>query len=236
MRAVLPSFVRDHLRMVRLAWAAIAAQVVFVAGWLVFGAIEGHGYSAGRHDISDLGAITAHHVWLNALTLGISGALTIVFAIFALRPALMQADLKQPVSAWLVALSLPALDNLSDVFFRLDCRAADSGCTASQAASSWHGKIHVIVAAIAAVATIIAPFALAYRMRRLDVWRDLARPTLVFGILVVASLVAYVALNGTGAQGWSQRIAALLVTSGVVMLALRVRRLATTDDAPYPPS
>ena len=31
----------------------------------------------------------------------------------------MQAELKQPVSAWLVALSLPALDNLSDVFFRL---------------------------------------------------------------------------------------------------------------------
>ena len=94
----------------------------------------------------------------------------------------------------------------------------------------------MIVAAIAAVATLIAPFALAYRMRRLHAWLDLARPTLVFGILVVASLVAYVALNGTGAQGWSQRIAALLVASGVVMLALRVRRLSTTDDAPYPPS
>ena len=216
--------------MVLLAWAAIAAQIVFVAGWLVVGAIEGHGYSAGRHDISDLGALTAHHVGLNALTLAISGVLTIAFAVFALRPALMQAELKQPISAWLVALSLPALDNLSDVFFRLDCRAADSGCTASEAASSWHGKIHVIAGVIAAVATLIAPFALAYRMRRLDEWRDLARPTLVFGLVVVASLAAYVALNGTGAQGWSQRIAALLVASGVVMLALRVKRIAATDD------
>ena len=142
---MLPGFERNRVLMVRLAWAAIAAQVVFVAGWLVLGAIEGHGYSTGRHDISDLGAPTAHHVWLNALTLLISGALT-------------------------------------------------------------------------------------HRMRRLDSWRDLARPTLVFGILVVASLVAAVALNGTGAQGWSQRFAALLVTSGVVLLALRVRLLATTGD------
>jgi hypothetical protein len=110
MPAVLPSFERHRSRVMRLAWGAIAAQALFVGGWLVYGAIEGHGYSFGRHDISDLGALTAHHVWLNLPTLGISGALTVLFAIFALRPALMQADLKQPVSAWLVALSLPALD------------------------------------------------------------------------------------------------------------------------------
>ena len=73
---MLPGFERNRVLMVRLAWAAIAAEVVFVAGWLVLGAIEGHGYSPGRHDISDLGAPTAHHVWLNALTLLISGALT----------------------------------------------------------------------------------------------------------------------------------------------------------------
>jgi len=108
---------------VRLAWAAIAAQVVFVGGWLVSGAIEGHGYSPRRDDISDLGALTAHHVWFNLTTLAVAGIATIAFAIFALRPALERQGLKQPLSAWLVALSLPALDNLSDVFVRLDCRA-----------------------------------------------------------------------------------------------------------------
>ena len=46
---------------VALAIAAVAAQVLFVGGWLIGGAIEGHGYSAGRHDISDLTALTAHH-------------------------------------------------------------------------------------------------------------------------------------------------------------------------------
>jgi hypothetical protein len=73
----------------RAAWlavAAVAAQVLFVAGWLVGGAIEGHGYAPGRHDISDLGALTAHHAWLSQVTGGTAGALTIAFALFALRP------------------------------------------------------------------------------------------------------------------------------------------------------
>jgi hypothetical protein len=240
MHAVLTPFELHRSRVVRLAWGAIAAQAMFVGGWLVLGSIEGHGYSSGRHDISDLGALTAHHVWLNLPTIGIAGALTIAFATFALRPALMQADLKQPASAWLVALSLPALDNLSDAFFRLDCRAADRGCAASNAAASWHGKIHVIVGAIAAIATLIAPFALAYRMRRLAALRDKARLTLVFGLLLVASIVAYGALSDTDVQGWSQRAAAVLVASGVVVLALWVRRLAITDplshDATHPSS
>jgi hypothetical protein len=67
------------------------------------------------------------------------------------------------------------LDNLSDAFFRLDCRTADPGCTA--AASSWHAKVHLAVGLISAVATIAAPFVLAARMRYVPGWRDLARPT-----------------------------------------------------------
>jgi polar amino acid transport system ATP-binding protein len=38
-----------------LAGAAVAAQLLFVGGWLVLRTIEGHGYSAGSPDISDLG-------------------------------------------------------------------------------------------------------------------------------------------------------------------------------------
>src|SRR4051794_13898412 len=98
-----------------LAIAAIAAQLLFVGGWLVLGAVEGGGYAAGRHDISDLAALTADHATLARLTLGISGAVTIAFAV-SLLPVLGR-------SAWLIALSLPGLDNASDAFFRLNCRA-----------------------------------------------------------------------------------------------------------------
>jgi hypothetical protein len=42
------------------------------------------------------------------------------------------------------------LDNLSDAFFRLDCQAADPACTPAAAASSWHGKVHLVVGLVSA--------------------------------------------------------------------------------------
>ena len=215
-----------------LAWAAVAAQGLFIGGWLLAGAIEGHGYSPARHDISDLAALTAHYPWLPIATEGIAGAATIAFAIWALRPSLDGPGLRAPISAWLVALSLPALDGFGDVFFRLDCRAADAGCSTSQAAASWHGKAHLIVFAIAALATVIAPFALAHRMQQLDGWRAAAQPTRRFGVLVIAVLLGIGAFSGTAAQGTTQRVGATLIVLGIVPLALRVRSRAPTYAPP----
>ena len=157
---------------------------------------------------------------------GICGALTILFALFALRPALAVPGRGQALGAWLLAASLMGLDNLSDAFFRLDCQAANRGCTSAAAMSSWHGKIHVAVAAVSGVATIAGVFALAFRMRRADGWRDLARPTFIFGLLFVAVLIGYAALEKTGG-GYIQRAAIVLLSVGVVTLALRVRALVT---------
>jgi hypothetical protein len=210
----------------------MGAQALFIAGWLLAGAIEGHGYSVARHDISDLAALTAHHPWLPLATEGIAGAATIAFAIWALQPSLAGPGLRAPLSAWLVALSLPALDNLGDVFFRLDCRAADAGCSPSQAAASWHGKAHFVVFAVAAIATVIAPLALAHRMQRLDGWRAAARPTRRFGVLVVAVLLVIGAFSGTAAQGTIQRLGASLVVLGIVPLALHVRSRASGQTLP----
>jgi hypothetical protein len=56
------------------------------------------------------------------------------------------------------------LDNLSDVF-RLDCRAADQGCTTAAAASSWHGRVHLAAGLLGGIATIAAPYVPATRMR-----------------------------------------------------------------------
>ena len=225
-----------------LAWAGAGAQALFVGGWLIGGAIEGHGYSAARQDISDLTALTAHYATFNRATLLVSGFLTAAFALWALRPSLTRPDLRTPISAWLVALSLPSLDNISDVFFRLDCRAADAGCSASHASASWHGKTHLLMFAVSALATVITPFALAHRMQKLDEWRSVARPTRLFGVLVVAALLGAGAFGGTVAQGSSQRIAATLIAFGVVGLALPVRRHAANsrsragaDETSQPP-
>jgi hypothetical protein len=200
-----------------IAISAIVAQLVFVGGWLILGLLEGHGYQPGRHDISDLGALTAHHANVDRLTLFVAGVLTIAFAM-SLRPSFGGA-------AWLVALSLPGYDTLADAFFRLDCRAADTGCDTAAATASWHGKMHIVDFVISALATPAVSFVLARRMRRTEGWTDLARPTTVFGVLVVAVFVATAATAGTAIQGWTQRGAAVLVDGGFVMLAWRVVQL-----------
>ena len=209
-----------------LAWAVIAAQLLFLGGMLVLGAIEGHGYSAGRHDISDLGALTAHHATAARLIVGIAGAVTIAFALLVLRPSLRSAAGREPVGTWLVALSLPGFDTMSDAFFRLDCRAADTGCTMAEATASWHGKAHIACFVIAALATVAAPFVLAHRMRRVDGWQDLAVPTRIFGVLTIVALAVTGASTGTAAQGWTQRGAIVLVALGIGALAWRVLTLA----------
>jgi hypothetical protein len=157
---------------------------------------------------------------------GIAGVLTMAFALFALRPALAVPGRATPLGAWLLAASLMGLDNLSDTFFRLDCQAADPTCTAAAAASSWHGKVHLAAGLVSAIATIAAPFFLAARMRHAPGWHDLARPALLFGALFPAVLVIYAALEGKPGGGYLQRAAILLLSVGVVTLALRVRAMA----------
>ena len=204
----------------------IAAQLLFVGGMLILGAIEGHGYSAGRHDVSDLGALTAHHATAERLIVGIAGAVTIAFALLVLRPSLRTTGGREPVGPWLVALSLPGLDTMSDAFFRLDCRAADTGCTMAEATASWHGKAHIACFVIAALATVAAPFVLAHRMRRVDGWQDVAVPTRIFGVLTIVALAVTAASTGTAAQGWTQRGSIVLVALGIGALAWRVLTLA----------
>jgi hypothetical protein len=187
-----------------------------------------------RHDVSDLGALTAQDPWVMLTAQGIAGALTILFALFALRPALAVAGQGTALGAWLLAASLMGLDNLSDAFFRLDCRAADRGCTTAAATASWHGTTHLVVGVVSAVATIAIPFVLAARMRRADGWRDLARPTIAFGLLFLAVLVSYAALEGKPGDGYLQRVAIVLLSVGVVTLALRVRALTGSRGVVHP--
>jgi hypothetical protein len=213
-------------RAVWLAWGAVAGIVVFNLGWLLAGAVQGGGYSVASHDISDLGALTARSPWVMLTAGGFAGTLTILFALFALCPALAVPGRGQALGAWLLAASLMGLDNLSDVFFRLDCRAADQGCTTATAAGSWHGRVHLAVGLLSGIAMIAAPFVLAARMRRAGGWRDLARPTIFAGWLLLAVLAAYVAFEGKTGGGYLQRAAIVLVSAGVVTLALRVRALA----------
>lgn len=183
-----------------LAAGAIAAQVIFIAGWVVGAAVQRGPYSSTEHYISDLASLTADHAWILLLAQGIAGVLTIAFALLALRP-------HAPVAAWLVAASGLGLDNLSDAFFRLDCRAID-GC----AQSSWHAHVHSTVGTITSLATLLAPFALARRYR----------VAIVFGILIALGDLANYLLDSD--HGFWQRLVRVIASVGVVLLGYQVAK------------
>lgn len=197
-----------------LALAAAVAQVVFVGSWLTVGSAEGHGYDWRRHDISDLGALTAQHPTAFRMLLLLTGATTIAFGLLVVRPLLGTA------TGVLVALSLPAFDNATDFFFRLDCRAADAGCGTSEAVASWHGKAHLACFAVAAIATIAAPFVAARAMRRREAWRPFVPTARWAGVVTVVLLLAAGATSGTAVQGLAQRVAATVIPLGLAAFAV----------------
>ena len=204
----------------RIAQATVAAQILFVVGFMAVGAAEGHGYQWMRDDISDLGALTAHHATVFRLLLLVTGAVTMLFGLLVVGPVL-----GSPSAGVLVALSLPAFDNATDAFFRLDCRAADPGCTVSHAVSSWHGLAHLVCFAVAAMATMVAPFVLGRAMSRVERWRSRARSVRRFGVLTVVLLLATGAASGSPVQGLAQRVAATVIPLGVAAVAWRVLEL-----------
>jgi hypothetical protein len=183
-------------------WAvgAIAAQVIFIAGWVIGAAVQRGPYSSTEHYISDLASLTADHAWILLVAQGIAGVLTIAFALFALRQ-------REPVAAWLVAASGLGLDNLSDAFFRLDCRAID-GCIQS----SWHAHIHGTVGTLTSLATLLAPFALA---RRYPV-------AIGFGVVIAVGDLANYLLDSD--HGFWQRFVRVVAGVGLVLLALQVAK------------
>jgi O-antigen ligase len=62
--------------------------------------------------------------------------------------------------------------------------------------------VHLVVGLLSVIATIAVPFVLAARMRRANGWRDLARPTILAGSLLLAVLVGYAALEGKTGGGY----------------------------------
>lgn len=200
--------------------------MVFTAGWVLGGALQGGGYSPVRHYISDAAALTADQPWILLAAQGVAGVLTIAFALLALAPSLHVHGHGPPVSAWLVAASGLGLDNLSDAFFRLDCREVDAACLASTGEASWHAQIHNTVGTLTSAATLLGAFALARRFRITPAWRAATGPAIAFGVAIGLGMVANIVLDD--AHGLAQRFGRLVAALGVALLAIRV---ATANPA-----
>src|SRR4051812_2341859 len=138
----------------KLAWFALAGQVLFVASWVVAGALE-PGYSHADQGVSELGARTAEHPLIVNVGLVVFG-LTFV----ALGVALLAVLPSRLAAALFVGAGIAAI--LSGLI-RLDCGISDPHCEALWRAGklSWHESGPLWAGLVSRGLLGLTPFALA---------------------------------------------------------------------------
>jgi hypothetical membrane protein len=198
-----------------LAWAAILAQVVFVGGWALAGALEPH-YSAVRQYISELGRHGAAHPWIFVTFVGIWGLGFIALAV-ALPPSLRTRP-------W--PLAMPLMFMLAGVCailvgpLHMDCSPTVSAvCKSREAAGllSWHHYAHEWVSLGIKVSLLLTGFAFAR-----SAWPSrLARLVLSGALLLLAAAIVTFVLHDSfvGYQGLEERLWALIAQLWALLCA-----------------
>jgi len=212
------------------AWFAIAAQFVFVAAWIVAGALE-DGYSALDHHVSELGADgAANPAIMNVAIVGLG------LGIAALAPALLRVLPRRRAAQ--VAAGLFLLSGLAIVvsgLFNADCSSAvDATC--QDRWDAWDvdtsAKIHAWSSLVAQGLFLATPFALARAL-----WnRPVAAPTLACGVAGVVLSVGLTVLFGIhhAPDGLTQRLGLGLLHTWVVLVAIGI--LWEARRQPEPPA
>ncbi|MDQ3933999.1 MAG: DUF998 domain-containing protein [Actinomycetota bacterium] len=201
-----------------LAWLAIAGQVVFVAAWIVAGALD-PGYSHAQSGVSALGADDAEHPWI------VNGAIVVLgLSIAALGPALLGVLPRRRASH--VAAALFALAGAAMALaglFPTECDLGKSACGDRFEAGglSWQTTAHLWTELVFQVAFIGTTFALARVL-----WPGPIAATALFSGLVgiaiaVASFAVYQAAGGDGG-GIVQRVGWLATHAWVAIVAIGV--------------
>ena len=196
--------------------AAICGLLVpfaFTFGWLVGGLAQPASYDWTRHDISDLGAMTADQPWIyNQIGANLVGLLLFVFAVGLWRA--LEPTRSGRIGVGLIAIA--AIGEFLDGFLRLDCRAIDPGCAQRTMSSLAVG--HSVESSVTIISLLLAPFVIAYAFRRLPAWADLSRPTLFLGIASVAALFGLTLVG----QGLGPRVGATILFVWIALLAYRM--------------
>ncbi len=214
-----------------LAWGVvgIAAQVLFTAGWAVSEMWQGPRYSPIADSISDMQARTAPHAWFPIACFALAGIGTFAFAVFGLRPAIAGVGRAGSRGLWLLAISTLALGNS---FPLIPCRLSDPGCTAAFQLNSPGGLTDAVVAGLAFLVLVIAPFPLWRGLAALPDWRDM-KPVLmaarVLGPTGYLLLAISSSVQSMPAFGLIERALATVCVLWILALAVHLVRLSRTD-------
>jgi cytochrome P450/hypothetical membrane protein len=205
-RADMLSRPRRWVPWLQLGSAGAYAAVVVAAAELT------PGYSHTRQLISELGQVGAPAATLMSAMLLFVGAIALLFALVLYRgsePALRSATGSLLIAVTGVALMLGGV-------FRCDERCVPT---------TFDGWMHILTAIPALLATLIAPFVFAARMRQFPAWRRQARVHVWLGVLALSSLAAaVVAFPAIGWEGVGQRICTLVPFVWASVLAVSAIR------------
>jgi hypothetical protein len=211
----------------KLAWIALAGQVLFVVSWIVGGALQ-PGYSHIEQGVSELGAHGAAHPWLANAGIAVFGLslAAIGVAVFPLLPARRASR---------VALALfvgAAAAIVSVALIRLDCPLSDQRCEDMWRAGqlSWHESGHLWASMIGQLLLAGTPFAIARALSPGPV-AALAFAAGVTGVAIgLGTFLLYAIDDSPG--GLIQRFGFLVVFTWVAILAAGV--LHSTRRSPAP--
>jgi hypothetical protein len=202
-------------RTLLLAWAAILAQVAFIGGWILGGALEPR-YSAVRQYISELGRHGAAHPWIFVTFMAIWGLAFIGLAI-AIVPSLRTRP-------W--PLAMPLMFVLAGVCailvgpLHMDCSPTVSAvCKAREAAGelSWHHYAHEWLSLGINVSLLLTGFTFAR-----SAWPSrLGRLVLSGAIVLLTARIATFVLHDSfvGYQGLEERAWALIAQLWTLLCA-----------------
>jgi hypothetical membrane protein len=210
-----------------LTWAALAGQLVFVASWIVAGALD-PGYSHLEQGVSELGAGDAENAWIvNA------GIVVLGLSIAALAPGLLAVLPRR--RAALVAAALFAVAGLLLALggvFPLDCGLSQDRCVDRWEAGelSWQHDTHLWMGLGFDLAFVLTPFALARSL-----WpRPSGLLALSAGIDGVVILAIFQVLGASDVAAWglAQRVGFAVIHLWVVIVAVGI--LHSTGRRPQP--
>lgn len=202
-------------RTLLLAWAAILAQIVFVGGWVLAGALEPH-FSHVRQYISELGRHGAANPWIFTAFMAIWGLGFIALAV-AIVPSLRTRPwpLAMPLFFVLAGVCAIAVGPL-----RMDCSPTLSAVCKSRydaGAASWHFYAHAWLSLGIKVSLLLTGFAFAR-----SAWPSrLGRLVLSGALVLLAAGIVTFFLHDSFApyQGLEERLWALVAHAWALLCA-----------------
>ncbi|GII52708.1 hypothetical protein Pth03_10970 [Planotetraspora thailandica] len=205
----------------------LASQILFMAGWLIPASWQPHSYSIVRDTISDLMARTAPHAEVPVTLLIAAGIGTMLFALFGLRPALRAAGRTAFYAPWMLAFSALGFGNILS-FLQIPCQSGV--CGAHQATSTFAGAQDVIGGVVVVTLLAISPFPMSRRLKETPGWQRLGGPSLLTGLAVMASFIAF-GLHSTAAiHGLLERAVATIGSGWTAVLAVHLIRTARQPE------